>query len=149
MFEEDESQVEVRVVTDNEQLKDVFDIRIRVFVNEQNVSMEEEIDEFENVSTHFLLYDQEKPVGTGRLRMVDGVGKVERICILPSHRKGGGGKLIMEKIERFAKEKGINKLKLHGQTHAEKFYKKLGYETVSDVFMEAGIPHIVMAKEMI
>jgi predicted GNAT family N-acyltransferase len=141
--------VEVRVVTNNEQLKDVFDIRIRVFVNEQNVSMEEEIDEFEDVSTHFLLYDEEKPVGTGRFRIVDGVGKVERICILPSHRKGGNGKLIMKKIEQFAKEKGINKLKLHGQTHAEEFYKKLGYETVSDVFMEAGIPHIVMVKEII
>lgn len=46
------------------------------------------------------------------------------------------------------KEKGITKMKLHGQTHAEGFYKKLGYQTASDEFMEDGIPHILMTKEI-
>jgi predicted GNAT family N-acyltransferase len=138
----------VAVVENDQQLKEAFDIRTQVFVHEQNVPMEEEIDEFEDVSTHFVLYDGEKAIGAGRLRIVDGIGKVERICVLAPHRKGGSGKLIMEAIEAFAKEKGISKLKLHGQTQAEGFYKKLGYETVSDVFIEAGIPHVVMLKHI-
>lgn len=138
--------MEVKVAAADEEMKNVFDIRTRVFVHEQNVPLEEEIDEYEGIATHFLLTDDEIPVGAGRLRVVDGVGKVERVCVLASHRKGGSGKLIMQAIERFASEKGISALKLHAQTHAEGFYKKLGYETVSDVFMEAGIPHVTMVK---
>ncbi|RBW70723.1 GNAT family N-acetyltransferase [Bacillus taeanensis] len=140
--------MEAKVVQSEEELKKAFDIRVAVFVDEQKVPAEEEIDEFEDKSTHFLLYDGEKAVGAGRLRVVDGVGKVERICVLSTHRKGGSGKLIMNKIEEAAKEKGLTKLKLHGQTHAEGFYQKLGYETISDVFIEAGIPHITMIKEI-
>jgi predicted GNAT family N-acyltransferase len=140
--------MEVKVVRNEEELKKAFDVRVKVFVNEQNVPMEEEVDEFEDEAVHFLLTDGEKAVGAGRLRVVDGIGKVERICVLSTHRKGGSGKLIMDKIEETAKEKGLKKLKLHGQTQAEGFYQKLGYETVSDVFMEAGIPHVTMIKEL-
>ena len=52
----------------------------------------------------------------------------------------------MNALEAYAKENSLPKLKLHAQTHAEDFYKKLGYVTNSDVFMEANIPHIVMIK---
>ncbi len=54
----------------------------------------------------------------------------------------------MDALEAYAKENSLPKLKLHAQTHAEDFYKKLGYVTNSDVFMEANIPHIVMIKEL-
>ena len=53
----------------------------------------------------------------------------------------------MNALEAYAKENSLPKLKLHAQTHAEDFYKKLGYVTNSDVFMEANIPHIVMIKK--
>ncbi len=43
-------------------------------------------------------------------------------------------------------KKNLQKVKLHGQTQAEGFYKKLGYQTSSDIFMEDGIPHILMTK---
>ena len=55
----------------------------------------------------------------------------------------------MNALEAYAKENSLPKLKLHAQTHAEDFYKKLGYVTNSDVFMEANIPHIVMIKIVI
>lgn len=54
----------------------------------------------------------------------------------------------MHKMEDIAREQGISKLKLNAQTHAENFYKKLGYETVSGLFMDAGIPHVTMVKEI-
>ncbi|BAU27846.1 putative GNAT family N-acyltransferase [Aneurinibacillus soli] len=141
--------MEAKVITTEEQQKVAFDIRVRVFVEEQNVPLEEELDEFEAESTHFLLYKDGVPVGAGRFRIVDGVGKVERICVLPAHRSGGSGGVIMRAIEEYAVEQGMNKLKLHGQTHAEGFYHKLGYETVSDVFLEAGIPHVIMTKKLV
>jgi predicted GNAT family N-acyltransferase len=126
---------------------DALLVRRTVFIEEQHVPEEEEMDEFDQEATHFVLYDKGKPVGAGRFRIVDqGLGKIERICVLPQYRGRGAGKLIMEKIEQFAKEQGISKVKLNAQTHAEPFYQKLGYETVSDVFMDAGIPHVTMVK---
>lgn len=97
---------------------------------------------------HVLVYHKNQPVGTGRVRIVDQTGKLERICILKPYRKYGLGKVIIGELEKIMKEKGITKMKLHGQTHAEGFYKKLGYQTASDEFMEDGIPHILMTKEI-
>ncbi|WP_010283300.1 GNAT family N-acetyltransferase [Bacillus timonensis] len=140
--------MEARIVTNNKEKDDAYTIRKVVFVDEQNVPVEEEIDQFEDEATHIVLYDDNQPVGAGRFRLLDGYGKVERICVLASYRKKGAGNLIMQKIEDIAKERGISKLKLNAQTHAENFYKKLGYETVSGLFMDAGIPHVTMVKEI-
>jgi predicted GNAT family N-acyltransferase len=54
----------------------------------------------------------------------------------------------MNKIEEYAKSKGISTLKLNAQTHAIPFYSQLGYETVSEEFMDAGIPHKTMKKSI-
>jgi predicted GNAT family N-acyltransferase len=113
------------------------------------VPEEDEIDAFEQESSHLVLYDGEKPVAAGRLRFIDeGVGKIERICVLPSYRGRGVGQMVMAAIEQLAKTKGAKKVKLNAQTHAEPFYKKLGYEVISDVFMDAGIPHVTMVKSL-
>jgi predicted GNAT family N-acyltransferase len=73
---------------------------------------------------------------------------LERICILKPYRKFGLGKVIINALEEIAKEMGLSQVKLHGQTQAEGFYKKLGYRTSSATFMEDGIPHILMLKEL-
>ncbi|WP_461200801.1 GNAT family N-acetyltransferase [Anoxybacillus sp. TBDG-1] len=124
---------------------DALFVRRTVFINEQGVSEEEEIDVFEQQSVHFVIYDNDKPIAAGRFRTIDGIGKVERICVLPAYRGRGIGKRIMEAIEQYAKQH-VSKVKLNAQTHAEPFYKQLGYETVSDVFLDAGIPHVTMIK---
>ncbi|GAA3322913.1 hypothetical protein GCM10020331_044690 [Ectobacillus funiculus] len=78
-----------------------------------------------NILNIFLVYYNEQPVGTGRVRWVDGFGKLERICILEPYRKFGLGKVIINTLEEIAKEKkGTAEVKLHGQTQAEGFYKK-------------------------
>ncbi|MGE7882233.1 GNAT family N-acetyltransferase [Bacillus sp. NPDC094077] len=137
-----------QIVQTDEQLRDAFSVRKQVFVNEQRVSAEEEYDEFEETSTHVVIYDDKIPVGAGRFRTIDGIGKIERICVLASHRKKGIGKIVMDALEAYAKEESLPKVKLHAQTHAENFYKKLGYVTSSNVFLEANIPHVVMIKEL-
>ncbi|MBZ5752308.1 GNAT family N-acetyltransferase [Metabacillus rhizolycopersici] len=139
-------------ITEDNDLKKAFRIRKEVFVEEQGVPLEDEFDEFDKLNDlceHILVYYNEQPVGTGRLRVVDGVGKLERICILEPYRKFGLGKIIINTLEEIAKEKGISRVKLHGQTQAEGFYKKLGYHTSSDIFMEDGIPHLLMVKELV
>ncbi|SIR61593.1 Predicted N-acyltransferase, GNAT family [Peribacillus simplex] len=139
-----------RITTEND-LKIAFHIRKEVFVEEQGFQLEIEFDEFDALnasSEHILVYYNEKPVGTGRLRVVDGFGKLERICILEPYRKFGLGKIIIKTLEEIAMEKELSKVKLHGQTQAEGFYKKLGYQASSDVFMEDGGPHLLMIKEL-
>lgn len=138
----------VKIVENEKELNDAYTVRKVVFVQEQNVPIEEEIDPYEDEATHFVLYEEGTPIGAGRFRIVDGYGKVERICVLKDARKSGAGKKLMNGIEQFALEKGLQKLKLNAQTHAIPFYAKLGYEVVSDEFLDAGIPHKTMVKKL-
>ncbi|MED0970447.1 GNAT family N-acetyltransferase [Bacillus paramycoides] len=143
--------MESQLITEFIDLETAFHIRKEVFVKEQGVPLEDEFDTFDRIGEeckHILVYYNELPVGTGRIRFVDGIGKLERISILKDYRKYGLGKVIIQALEEIARNKEANKVKLHGQTHAEGFYKKLGYQTSSDVFMEDGIPHILMTKEL-
>ncbi len=138
----------VKIVENQNELEDAFTIRKIVFVNEQNVPIDEEIDQFEEKATHFVMYQEDVPIGAGRFRLVDGYGKVERICVVKEARKTGAGKTIMKAIESHAINQGLKKLKLNAQTHAIPFYAGLGFEVVSEEFLDAGIPHKTMLKEV-
>jgi len=141
--------VKIKVVENQKELEDAFSIRKIVFIKEQNVPIEEEIDQYEDEATHFVMYgDTANPLAAGRFRVVDGYGKVERICVLKEARKTGAGRLMMNAIETFAWKQGLHKLKLNAQTHAIPFYAGLGYEVVSEEFLDAGIPHKTMVKQI-
>jgi predicted GNAT family N-acyltransferase len=143
--------VDSKKITVDEDLKAAFHIREEVFVREQGVPLEDEFDEFDTLDgqcEHILVYYNEQPVGTGRIRIVDGLGKLERICILEPYRKFGLGKVVIKALEEIAEENGVSQVKLHGQTQAKGFYQKLGYRTSSSVFIEDGIPHSLMVKEI-
>ncbi|KAB7667586.1 GNAT family N-acetyltransferase [Bacillus sp. B1-b2] len=137
------------VAQTEQELKDAYYVRRTVFVEEQNVPEELEVDQYEQDCAHIVLYDdQSRPVGAGRYRPFADYGKVERVCILKSSRKGGAGKLVMDKMEEHAISQKAPALKLNSQTHAIPFYEKLGYEIVSEEFMDAGIPHRTMMKRL-
>lgn len=138
-------------ITIEEDLRKAFAIREEVFVKEQGVPLEEEFDQFDTLAgmcKHVLVYYNGQAVGTGRIRFIQEVGKLERICILEPYRKFGLGKAIINKLEEMAEEQEVAQVKLHGQTQAEGFYKKLGYRTSSKPFMEDGISHVLMIKEV-
>lgn len=138
-------------VTTNEELMAAFAIRKEVFVKEQGVPLEDEFDQFDTLNglcEHIVVHYNEQSVGTGRIRFIDEVGKLERICILEPYRKYGLGKMIIKTLEEIAEERGASQVKLHGQTQAEGFYRKLDYLTSSPIFMEDGIPHVLMIKEL-
>ncbi|MFD1204621.1 GNAT family N-acetyltransferase [Sporosarcina contaminans] len=140
-----------KIITDHD-LQKAFHIRKEVFVKEQGVPLEDEFDEFDVLSNrcdHLLAYFNDEPVGTGRIKILEGYGKLERICILKPYRKFGIGKVMITALEEIAKEKGMLRVILHGQTQAEGFYQKLGYETASEIFMEDGIPHVLMSKDLL
>ncbi|WP_100330613.1 GNAT family N-acetyltransferase [Bacillus xiapuensis] len=138
--------MKVKTIRNDQERNIAFDIRKRVFVEEQQVPLELEIDEHEEKAVHFLLYNGEQACGAGRFRIADGIGKAERICVLPDARGKGSGRLIMEAIEEYAKEHGVPAVKLGAQIHAIPFYERLGYTVISDEFLDAGIPHKMMKK---
>ncbi|EGL83575.1 GCN5-related N-acetyltransferase [Caldalkalibacillus thermarum TA2.A1] len=140
----------VQKVQSEQALKDAHHVRTAVFVNEQKVPAELEIDEFEQDCDHFVVYEGIQPVAAGRLRPVSpSVGKVERICVLPSHRGKGLGEQVMKTIEEEARAQGLKTLVLHAQEQVIGFYENLGYELASaERFEEAGIMHVKMKKEL-
>ncbi|WP_136687938.1 GNAT family N-acetyltransferase [Halorhabdus amylolytica] len=129
--------------------EDAYDVRFAVFVEEQGVDPDIEIDEHDEVATHFVAYADDEPVGAARLREPEaGVGKIERLAVLPAHREEGLGRQLMDVVEREAERWGLQRLTLHGQLRVADFYEHLGYEQVSDEFEEAGIPHVEMEKSI-
>ncbi|HLR65839.1 GNAT family N-acetyltransferase [Virgibacillus alimentarius] len=138
----------VQIVNSDKQLEQAYHIRMVVFVEEQNVPPEEELDAYDKDAIHFIGYKEDVPIAASRLRLVDDYGKLERICVLKEHRGKSFGKQMIENMEKIIIQKGYKKAKLNAQTHAENFYQQLGYETVSAVFLDAGIPHVTMIKQL-
>jgi len=127
-----------------------FAVRDRVFVDEQDVPKDLEYDGRDADAVHALARDGDEAIGTGRLRTVDGsTAKIERLAVLPRHRGRGIGRQLVETLEATARDRGLERIVLHAQVTAEGFYQSLGYETVSDVFQEAGMDHVEMEKRLL
>jgi len=141
---------DVRTVPGGGTVADAHAVRRTVFIEEQGVSEAEEMDGRDDDAFHVVVYDRgdDRPVGTARLRAVDGHGKVERVAVREAYRGEGLGRRLMGVIEARARRVGHGEVVLHAQTDVEGFYRALGYETVSDVFYEAEIPHVEMRKEL-
>ena len=126
-----------------------FDIRKKVFVEEQGIPLHLEIDEFDQTATHFVVLEADEPIAAARIREIESnVGKIERVCVLSEHRRKHLGVLLMNALEEHAKQKGWKKLKLNAQTNAIPFYEKLAFQVNSPEFDDAGIPHRAMEKEI-
>ncbi|WP_159900718.1 GNAT family N-acetyltransferase [Salinirussus salinus] len=141
---------DVRTVPGEGTIADAHAVRRAVFIEGQGVSEAEEMDGRDAEAFHVVVYDREDghPVGTTRLREADGHAKVERVAVRESYRGEGLGRKLMAVVEARARRDGHDRVVLHAQTDVEGFYADLSYETVSDVFYEADIPHVEMVKEL-
>ncbi len=129
-------------VTDWNQRDKLLSVRIPVFVDEQKVPIEEEIDTFDEVSTHVLISTADGvPVATGRLKPNGWIG---RMAVLKAYRSFGFGSAIIKKLLHIAHQKGMTEVWLSAQTHAVPFYGKHGFKVKGDVYDDAGIPHVDM-----
>jgi predicted GNAT family N-acyltransferase len=145
------SQTLVKIATTAKEKEEAFKIRRKVFVDEQQVPEELELDEFDLLDTtvHFIVYAGEEPVGAARLReYTPSVAKAERVAVLQERRGTGMGAVLMNALEQTSKAMGMREVKLNAQLSAEPFYLNLGYNKTSDVFMDAGIEHVAMKKEL-
>jgi predicted GNAT family N-acyltransferase len=120
-------------------------IRYQVFVDEQKVPIELEIDNDDPLAAHVLCLVDGQPVGTGRI-LLD--GHIGRLAVLKAHRKQGYGNKILDHLELIAQENELTEVFLNAQVTAIPFYEKRGYTVISDVFDDAGIPHQTMRKTL-
>ncbi len=117
-------------------------LRRVVFIEEQGVSPQDEMDGRDEGARHLLALLDGAPIGTARLLTEGSVGKIGRVCVRAEARgKGVGVALIRAAVELFRGVPGVQKVKLGAQTHAMGFYAALGFEAVGEVYQDAGIPH--------
>ena len=126
--------------------KKAFEIRNKVFCEEQKVSKIIEFDGMDEFCNHYLAKFNEFPVGTARVReKKKGIYKIERMAVLKKYRMKGVGKAIIKKIlDQYVIIGKTNKLILNSQIKAKDFYKKFGFVEVGKEFTEAKIKHIKM-----
>lgn len=135
------SQFTIRTGSWDELKNDAKLIREQVFIQEQQIAVEDEWDAEDAVSVHFVIYDQDQPIATARLLQNNSVG---RVAVLKSHRGLGIGKLLMQQITQQAKHQQREFLKLSSQVHAIQFYAGLGFKVEGEQYLDCGIPHIEM-----
>ena len=123
----------------------VFSLRQEVFVVGQGVPLELERDDLDAVSDHVIALLDGDVVGTGRLLPT---GTVGRMAVTDSARRRGVGAAVLECLEQCARERGYGVVELHAQLHAAGFYDKAGYTQYGEVYLEAGIEHVSMRKEL-
>ena len=128
---------------DKELIEKAFEIRETVFVKEQNVPKDIEYDGLDKKANHFLLFTDNKAVGTARYRKTKKGIKLERFAILKKHRnKGLASQLLKFMLDDI--DIGKEKIYLYSQINAVNFYKKHNFTIIGDKFMEAGIVHYEM-----
>ena len=122
--------------------QEAFQIRKRVFIEEQGVPEEMELDEFDPISQHALAYVDTLCVGTARLVNINShQAQIGRMAVLSPYRKQGIGRALLTRFICLAKEAGTQILTLHAQLDAIPFYEKFGFITEGPIYDEAGIPH--------
>ena len=125
--------------------KEICEIRYEVFIDEQNVPEELEIDGLDGEAKHVLAFVDEVPIGTGRI-LSD--GHIGRVAVLKKYRGQGSGKLIMKELIKWAQDLSLEKVWLSSQWHAHSFYLDLGFVCVGEIYKEAGIDHIKMYRAL-
>lgn len=121
-----------------------FAIRQAVFVEEQSVPLELEMDSYDDAATHFLLRDGDTPLATARLLDKNGTAKIGRVAVLAEVRGRGLGLRLMEAVLDEARRRSFTEAILDSQTYAISFYARLGFVAEGEEFDDAGIPHYRM-----
>ena len=121
--------------------KEISEVRHNVFVVEQSVPSEIEMDGKDSDCIHFLALEKSKPIGAARLQKY---GKIERVSVLREYRTKGIGTAIMKMVIEKARNMDIEKIYLHSQMDSKNFYQQLGFFQHGEIFFEADKPHIEM-----
>ena len=122
-------------------------IREKVFIEEQKVTPQLEWDGLDEEAIHFLAYQDEKAIGCARAFVIENHMQLGRMAVLKEYRNKGIGGTLIEKAVITAKLNQLSAINISAQCHAIDFYKKFGFEVISDIYLDADIPHRDMKLE--
>ncbi len=144
--------VELFDITDSGRMRDALAVRLRVFVEEQGVPPELEVDAHDRTdarAVHALVRDGDEPIGAGRFYQADGATvQIGRMAVVPRRRGAGVGGRILAALDAEARRRGYARARLHAQMHAASFYAKAGFTSTGETLWDAGILHQTMELEL-
>jgi YbgC/YbaW family acyl-CoA thioester hydrolase len=149
-YEAGESMVRLRTGGWAELAGDARRIRTRVFVEEQRIPKELEWDEADVTALHAVAYNRlDQAIATGRLlQPAPGVARIGRMAVHRVLRGSGIGRQVLQALLEAARDRGDREALLHAQCSAEAFYREAGFSARGEIFHEAGIAHIEMARAL-
>lgn len=122
-------------------------IRETVFIVEQGVPETLEWDGLDPACAHVLAWnDRGEPIGTARIQVN---GTIGRMAVLKDRRGCGVGRALLQALLDLAERQGLSRVTLSAQTHALAFYERAGFRVIGEPFMDAGILHRKMEREVI
>jgi ElaA protein len=134
--------LDIRFTQNNKDMLSCLDLRRTVFIEEQNVPENEEVDGDDPDCDHILLTVTDIPVGAARLKYYNDFIKVQRVCVLKNYRGQSIGSKIINFIIRHVEKNDIrSSVRLGSQIHALEFYKRLGFIEFGEEYLDAGILH--------
>lgn len=140
--------VTVRPTRDEDEVAAAQRLRVDVFCGEQGVSEREELDGLDADALHIVAVDESGVIATCRLRFEGGICKLERMAVAWRSRGQGVGTKLATVADEAAASRGATEMLLHSQTQASGFYEGRGYAAEPGTFIEAGIEHVRMRKEL-
>ncbi|MDI9853663.1 GNAT family N-acetyltransferase [Comamonas sp. 17RB] len=147
-FEAGEEMVRLESGNWNDLGRSAERLRVDVFVREQGVPPEIEMDEYDPICRHVVAFNRlNQAVGTGRL-IGDGpgVGRIGRMAVARELRGSRVGRQVLDCLVEAARTRGDSEVVLHAQCHAQNFYTRAGFVPEGEVYAEAGIDHITMRR---
>ena len=141
------TKVEVRLVNWQSHRVELLSVRQEVFVVEQKVPAEEEIDDLDPIAAHFLAVDS-NGLAIGTARVIPD-GHIGRVAVLKDWRGQGVGRVLTEATIEYLRSKSFEEARLNSQVQVVEFYEKLGFKSHGEVFYECEIPHLAMCKRLV
>jgi predicted GNAT family N-acyltransferase len=135
----------VKWIDDHAQLKN---IREQVFIQDQKVTPELEWDGIDEKAIHFLVFKDNEAIGCARAIVIKNYMQLGRMAVLKKYRGIGIGSALLEKAIVTAKLKQLTSIHISAQCYAIDFYVKFGFEVISDIYLDAEIPHRDMTLEL-
>lgn len=146
---DDVNEIKLKKVLFQRELQQALAIRRKVFGREQGIAAELDFDGRDEDAIHVLAFRGKNPVATGRLiPFENGEGEIARIAVLQEARDQGFGKLVVQELEKYAREAGIKSVFLHPHDYLEKFYANLGYEKTHETITVMHYRLVKMRKSL-
>lgn len=142
-------KINYKLVTSEQELKEALAVRREVFIEEQGIPLEIELDEHDQEALHMVVEDGKRVIGTARIQFLTPLqAKIERMAVLKSFRRQGIGSGMISLLNDELKKRKIAEIVLHAQYPVVPFYRSRGFRETGAPFLEAGIKHRKMQRQL-